>query len=1078
MGVNLGTAVGYLDLDTSKFTMGFKNALSSVEKFKKGTGGVSGMLKGVSNGLASTGKDITLKVTTPIVGLGAAVVKTSASLESSLSKVKAISGATGKDMADLKAKAIEMGAKTKFSATEAADAFTYMAMAGWDANEMMAGIDGIMNLAAADGLDLATTSDIVTDALTAFGKSAGDAGTLADVLAKASSSANTNVSMMGESFKYVAPVAGSLKYNFQDVGIALGLMANGSVKASQAGTSLRAALTRMIKPTDAVEAAMKRYHISLQNTDGTMKPLGEVMDTLRNNLGGLSDAEKTQAAATIFGQEAMAGMLNIINASEEDYNNLTNEVNNSKDAAKDMSDEMQNNLNGQLTILKSNIDTLAISLGDMIVPYIKKAVDKIQELVLYLNGLDYQTKQNIIRIAAIVAAVGPALLILAKVVSIVSSIMKAFKLLATVIGFIASPIGIVVVAIGALVAAFVVLWNKSEAFRNFWKGLWDGIKKTTKKVVDAVINFFTKTLPEGFENAKTKIKQFPEKIVEFFKSLPEKIGYIIGQVLGHIVKFAVELPGKARKAGKDFVDALINFFKTIPIKIAIWLAKTIVKVEKFKREFPEKAKEAAKKFLKNLVDKLKEIPPKMLEIGKNIIDGIIDGMSNAIKNAKQAIKDFAGGITKGFKDALGIHSPSKVMKEQVGAQIANGIIEGIKSKKDAAKKSAEELSNEILSAAEKKLDRLQTYNKISLAEEVAYWRKIYDSTKKGSDANLTAYKNYVSAKKSYNEELKALETEYKDKVTSVYDDLKTKVDELTKAYNDQVESRKNALLSAFSLFDEYEISSDKNGEDLTNSLQSQVNALQQFNKQMSELEGRDILPQDLIDELRNQGVAATGELEALNALTDEKLQQYADLWKQRNQLAQDEAERENKDAYDKLQKDIEKAHSEALSKLEKIDNKYQKKLKKMSKNAYSAANSVGKKTGQGIIDGINSKSAEIDTVLGSIQSKIQGYMASISASLAEAQTSAAKIESLSKTSSSKVSSKSKKSKKSHRQGISYVPYDGYNAILHEGEQVLTKEEAKSRSSGDTFIFNSPKAIDEKEAAREMKRAKQQLALSY
>ena len=380
MGVNLGTAVGYLDLDTSKFTMGFKNALSSVEKFKKGTGGVSGMLKGVSNGLASAGKDITLKVTTPIVGLGAAVVKTSASLESSLSKVKAISGATGKDMVDLKAKAIEMGAKTKFSATEAADAFTYMAMAGWDTKDMMAGIDGIMNLAAADGLDLATTSDIVTDALTAFGKSAGDAGTLADVLAKASSSANTNVSMMGESFKYVAPVAGSLKYNFQDVGIALGLMANGSVKASQAGTSLRAALTRMIKPTDAVEAAMKRYHISLQNTDGTMKPLGEVMDTLRNNLGGLSDAEKTQAAATIFGQEAMAGMLNIINASEDDYNNLTNEVNNSKGAAKSMADEMQNNLNGQLTLLKSNIDTLAISIGDILLPYIKASVEKLQSL--------------------------------------------------------------------------------------------------------------------------------------------------------------------------------------------------------------------------------------------------------------------------------------------------------------------------------------------------------------------------------------------------------------------------------------------------------------------------------------------------------------------------------------------------------------------------------------------------------------------------------------------------------------------------------------------------------------------------
>lgn len=1127
MSVNLGTAVGYLDLDTSKFTMGFKQAITAVKGFKDGTGGVASALKGVSNGMSTIGKDMTLKVTTPIVAAGTAVVKTSASLEQSLSKVRAISGATGDDMVKLKDKAIEMGAKTKFSATEASDAFTYMAMAGWKTEDMLQGIDGIMNLSAADGLDLATTSDIVTDAITAFGLQAKDSAHFADVMASASSNANTNVSMLGESFKYVAPVAGSLGYSVEDTAVALGLMANSGIKASQAGAGLRAALTNMVKPTDTMQAVMDRYHLSLTNTDGSMKSLSKVMEMLRTKMGGLSEAEQASAAAALFGKEAMSGMLAIINAAPSDYDKLTKAINNADGTAEDMANTMQDNLNGQVTILKSNIESLAISLGDMIVPFIKDLVAKIQDLTLYLNGLSDEQKEQILKIAAIVAAIGPFLMIVSKVISVISTLV-------TIIGFLANPIGIAVVAIGALVAAFVVLWNKSDSFRNFWINLWNGIKSTTKKVVDAVINFFTKTLPEGFESAKTKIKQFPEKIVEFFKSLPEKIGYVIGQVLGHIVKFAVELPGKARKAGKDFVDALINFFKTLPIKIAIWLAKTIIKVEKFKREFPEKAKEAAKKFLKNLVDKLKEIPPKMLEIGKNIIDGIINGMSNAIKNAKQAIKDFAGGITKGFKDALGIHSPSKVMKEQVGVQIANGVIEGIKSKKGAAKKSASKLSEEIIDAATKKLDALQTYNKITTAQEVDFWKKIYNATKKGTEAHLTAYKNYksaqqslnqeilsdaekkldklqtynkistteevaywknvmsqlkkgsdeyltayknyISAKKSYNEELTSLETEYKDKVSTVYDNLKTKVDELTKAYNDQVESRKNALLSAFSLFNEYEISSDKNGEDLTNSLQSQVNALQQFNTQMSALEDRSILPKDLIEELRKQGVSATGELEALNTLTDEKLQEYADLWKQRNQLAQEEAERENKDAYDKLQSDIEKANESALKKLDKLNTKYQKKIAKLKSDAYKAAVSAGKKTGQGIIDGINSKSAEIDTALGSIQSKIQGYMASISASLAKAQASAATIESLSKTSSSKVSSK--KSKKSHRQGISYVPYDGYNAILHEGEQVLTKEEAKNRSSGDTFIFNSPKAIDEKEAARQMKKAKQQMALGY
>ena len=318
------------------------------------------------------------------------------------------------------------------------------------------------------------------------------------------------------------------------------------------------------------------------------------------------------------------------------------------------------------------------------------------------------------------------------------------------------------------------------------------------------------------------------------------------------------------------------------------------------------------------------------------------------------------------------------------------------------------------------------------------------------------------------------ETEYKDKVTSVYDDLKAKVNELTEAYNDQVESRKNALLSTFSLFNEYEISSDKNGEDLTNSLQSQVNALQQFNTQMSALEERSILPKDLIEELRKQGVSATGELEALNALTDEKLQEYAYLWKLRNQLAQEEAERENKDAYDKLQGDIEKANKSALKKLDNLNTKYQKKITKLKNDAYNAAASAGKKTGKGIIDGINSKSSEINKTFDTILGNIQSYMSKISSSLSIAQSSVGKIESLSKASSSKTTT----SKKTHRQGLSYVPYDGYNAILHEGEQVLTREEAMNRRTGDTFIFNSPKAIDEKEAARQMKRAKQQLALDF
>ena len=226
-------------------------------------------------------------------------------------------------------------------------------MAGWKTQDMLDGIDGIMNLAAASGEDLATTSDIVTDALTGFGLSAADSSHFADVLAAASSNANTNVSMLGESFKYVAPLAGAMKYSAEDTSIALGLMANSGIKASQAGTALRGAISSMLKPSENAANAMEKYGISLTDSSGNVKSLKDVMDNLRTTIGQMTEAEKSQVAATIFGTEAMSGMLAIINASEEDYNKLTDSIYNCDGAAQTMAETMQNNLQGKITQFKS-----------------------------------------------------------------------------------------------------------------------------------------------------------------------------------------------------------------------------------------------------------------------------------------------------------------------------------------------------------------------------------------------------------------------------------------------------------------------------------------------------------------------------------------------------------------------------------------------------------------------------------------------------------------------------------------------------------------------------------------------------
>lgn len=296
------------------------------------------------------------------------------SFEAGMSEVQAISGASGKDLERLSNKAKEMGATTKFSATESATALKYMAMAGWKTNQMVSGLAGVMNLAAASGEDLGTVSDIVTDSMTAFGLKAKDSGHFADVLAKASSSSNTNVAMMGETFKYVAPLAGSMKYSIEDTATAIGLMANAGIKGSQAGTELRSILTRLVKPPKDAAAALSALGISTTKADGSMKPMRQTMAELREKFSGLTDSQKSQYAAAIAGQEAMSGLLAIVNASDSDFNKLQKAIDNSSGAAKKQADIMNNNLQGALYDLGSAAEAVGIGIYEDIKTPLTKAV--------------------------------------------------------------------------------------------------------------------------------------------------------------------------------------------------------------------------------------------------------------------------------------------------------------------------------------------------------------------------------------------------------------------------------------------------------------------------------------------------------------------------------------------------------------------------------------------------------------------------------------------------------------------------------------------------------------------------------
>lgn len=514
-------------------------------------------MEAVGNSIAGAGKKM-MGVTTVIGGVGVAAVKTAADFDSAMSQVDAVSGATGKDFDALRNKAREMGAKTKFSATEAAEAMNYMAMAGWKTEDMLSGIEGIMNLAAASGEDLATTSDIVTDALTAFGLSAKDSGHFADILAAASSNANTNVSMMGETFKYCAPIAGALGFSAEDTAEAIGLMANAGIKSSQAGTALRTIMNNLAGDVKISGKAIGDVTIATTNADGSMRDLSDILADCRSAFGSLTESEKAQAAESLVDKNAMSGFLALMNAGEGDIEKLSSAIENCDGSAEKMAMTMQDNLTGQITILKSQLQELAISFGDILMPAIRSIVSKLQGFVDKLNGMDEGTKRTVVTIALLVASIGPLLIIIGTAISKIGVAMQGFVKLANgisklkvavqggagvlgklgaALGGISAPVLAVVAVIAVLVAAFVHLWKTNEGFRDAIIGTWTRIKDTISGFCQGIVDRLN-ALGFQFTNIvdvlKTVWDGFCQVLAPIFEGVFNNIANILSTVTGVI----------------------------------------------------------------------------------------------------------------------------------------------------------------------------------------------------------------------------------------------------------------------------------------------------------------------------------------------------------------------------------------------------------------------------------------------------------------------------------------------------------------------------------------------------------------
>lgn len=646
--------------------------------------------------ISRVGSSLTAKVSTPILGAGVAAVKTAANFEAGMSKVQATSGASGKELEKLSAKAKEMGAKTKFSATEATDAFNYMAMAGWKTGDMMNGIEPIMKLAGATNTDLASTSDIVTDALTAFGKTSKDATKLTNIMASASSNANTNVSMLGESYKYVAPVAGALGYSMKDTTKALALMANSGIKASQGGTSLRAVLTNMAKPSKTVQGAMDALGLSLTNSKGKMKPLNDLMLEMRSKFKGLTKDQKAHYAASLAGKTGMSGLLAIINSSDKDWKKLSKNITDGNNACGKMYDVSQNNLNGALTILKSTVESIAINFGERLTPYVKKATQYIQSLADKFNSLNKKQQDTVIKIALVAAAVGPAVLVFGKMVTgigktitAIGTLGKMFRTFGSIAGMLTSPSAIAVGAVAAIaVAALLVVknWSKVKPMllkvKDWFVTTFEKVKvsiqpfqKICSNVIAQVIKSIKSLKPTFDKMVKTVTSNLP-KIQKSAQKLFSSIKPILSQVINLIKKIASAVGEvliyafkKVTPIVKKFGEMFSTIFPVIVSVIQKHINKVIARINSLKPvvttviSFISGAVDTFKKYIKDMIDAITKILSGIIDFItgvftgnwkkaweglKSIVSGIFGGIVATVKRNINLVIDVVNGVIKGL----------------------------------------------------------------------------------------------------------------------------------------------------------------------------------------------------------------------------------------------------------------------------------------------------------------------------------------------------------------------------------------------------------------------------------------------
>ena len=868
-------------------------------------------------------------------GMAAYAVKVGAEFEAAMSQVQAISGAAGADLQALQDIAKEMGATTKFSATQAAEALQYMAMAGWKTEQMISGLPGVMNLAAASGEDLASVSDIVTDALTAFGLQVEEAGRFADVLAAAASNSNTNVAMMGATFRYVAPIAGAMGYRIEDAATAIGLMANAGIKGEQAGTALRSLLTRLSKPPKEAAEAIRALGLHISDASGKMLPMAEVVEQLRQRFTGLTAEQKTQMAASLAGQEAMSGLLAIVNASEEDYQKLTEAIAESGGAAQQMADVMNDNLQGAVTLLRSGIEGLGILFYESVDSSLKDAVQVAGEYVQRLNRLFYEidvdpSSKELQALAAEYQATG---------LSMEQAVQKASDTLRSQAFVTALPqeLGSILADIATRLAeatpqlldagtqmvqallqgvsdnAPQLLQGAGQIILSFGKSvltllpqfaqagaalavqLAEGLSQSLPLLIPKAVEMVSAAALQIAEHADTMlaagidliaalgqglieaIPQLIEQIPQIVISIADAINHNAAKLLGVAIKLMIQL-------GIGLVKAIPTLIRNIPAIIEAmvkaffafqWLnlGKTIItNLSAGLRSMAGNAKQAMAEVSATVRTNAMQLPAKLLEIGKNIVRGLANGIRAGAKWAVSAIKELGANLVANLKDFLGIHSPSRLMQDQVGRNIALGVAEGIRKNASSVDEAIKELSQKIFDASDAWIEEQKFYDRLSAREEVAAWEWVTKKEGLLAEEREQAERKLYTARKALAEEQRKIEEEY--------------------ARN--LQSRVEALQGFAGLFDAVKQESETTAEELINNLQGQVQVLAAWQQDMEKLAGMPGMSDALMEELRQLGPKSAEQVHVLASMTEHSLEQYVQLFEEKARLAREAAEKEMK----------------------------------------------------------------------------------------------------------------------------------------------------------------------------------------